>query len=208
MEIPDSIYETSQNKCQVCVRSTYVSEQRQHFVICSVVGDEETQVSLVQDGGDTDQASTATGHDGHVLPRILGRLALSVVGIVHLGDSLTQRLDTSGRGIFSGSHCDIDVCGPLEAAFDVILDLGSWTDESALVSAMSLVVTRESFCYAYLGSSLSKVRPLVRLVEEAKLAGSLGAPDHAGGGTGGVKTSVGKMTSVTRYQLVFFALGS
>lgn len=56
-----------------------------------------------------------------------------MVGIVHVGNGLTERLDTGGRSIFSGSDSDVDVRGPLEAAFDVILDLDLETYRSALL---------------------------------------------------------------------------
>lgn len=46
-----------------------------------------------------------------------------MVGIVHVGNGLTEGLDTGGRGIFSGGYSNVDVRGPLEAAFDIILDL-------------------------------------------------------------------------------------
>lgn len=59
---------------------------------------------------------------------------------------------------------------------------------------------------SYLGGTLSKVCPLFRLVEEAKLASSLCAPYYTGGGTGGVKASVGKVTSVTNICLALFLL--
>lgn len=49
---------------------------------------------------------------------------------------------------------------------------------------------------AYLGGTLSKICPLLRLVKEAKLASSLCAPYYTGGGTRGVKTSMGEVTSV------------
>lgn len=48
---------------------------------------------------------------------------------------------------------------------------------------------------SYLGGALAQVCPLLRLVEEAKLARSLCAPDDAGGGTRGVEPCVGKVAS-------------
>lgn len=48
----------------------------------------------------------------------------------------------------------------------------------------------------YLGGALAKVGPFVGLLEVAKLAGALCAPDDTGGRTRGVETSVGKVASV------------
>lgn len=102
---------------------THVPEERKHFIVRSVVRNEEAQVRLVQHGSDTNQAGTTTGHDGNILPRVLAGLSLSVVLIVHAGDGLAEGLDTGGGGIFSRGNRDVDVRGPLETAFDVVFDL-------------------------------------------------------------------------------------
>lgn len=102
---------------------THVPEERKHFIVRSIIRDEEAQVSLVQHRSNTDQARTTAGYNGNVLPRVLAGLSLSVVFIVHVGNGLAEWLDAGGRSIFSRGDRDIDVRGPLEAAFDVILDL-------------------------------------------------------------------------------------
>lgn len=108
---------------------TYVSEQRQHLVVCCVVGNEEAQVGLVQHGSDSDQTGTATGDDSDVLPGVLASHSLAMVLVVHLGDSLAQGLDAGGWRIFSGGDGNIDVGGPLETTLDVIFDLDSQTTQ-------------------------------------------------------------------------------
>lgn len=104
-------------------RATHVTEERQHFVVGSVVGNEEAQVGLVEDGSDTNQTGTATRNNGNILPSVLAGLALTMMLVVHVGDSLAQRLDTSGRAIFSRGNGDVDVGRTLETALDVVLDL-------------------------------------------------------------------------------------
>lgn len=46
---------------------TYVLEQTQHLIVCGVIGQEEGQVRISEDGGNTDETSATTGDDGHVL---------------------------------------------------------------------------------------------------------------------------------------------
>jgi hypothetical protein len=91
--------------------------------LTSVVGDEEADIGVVQDGGDTDQTRTASGNDSHVLPRILAILALSMVLVIEVGDGLSKRFDTGYRAIFSAGNTDIDGLRALEAPLDVILYL-------------------------------------------------------------------------------------
>lgn len=102
---------------------THVSEQRQHLVVGRVVRDEEAQVRLVQDGGDSDQAGTAAGDDGNILPCVLAGLALAVVLVVHLGDGLAEGLDAGGRRVLPAGDADVEVGGPWEASLDLIFDL-------------------------------------------------------------------------------------
>lgn len=64
------------------------------------------------------------------------------------------------------------------------------------------------WCYAYLGGTLSQVCPFLRLVKEAKLASSLCAPYYTGGGTRGVKTSMGEVTSVNGVILILRSYSS
>lgn len=150
-------------------RSTHILEQTQHFVISRVIGQEETQIGIAQDGGNSNQTRTAARHNGHILPRVLAVLALAVHLIVQLGNGLSQGSNTGGWAVLSRGDRNVNGLGTLEAAGNVILDLGG---------------------------SLTQVRPGVRIFEEAKLSGALGAPDDSGGRSAGVETSVGEVAFV------------
>lgn len=104
---------------------THIPEQRQHLVVGGIIWDEETQVGLVENRGNPDQTGTASRDNSHVLPRVLAGLPLAMMLVVHLGDGLAKGLDASGRGIFSAGDGNVDMGGPLEAAFDVVLDLAT-----------------------------------------------------------------------------------
>jgi hypothetical protein len=101
-----------------------VLEETQHFIVGRVVWQEERQVRVTQDGSNTDQTSTTTGDNGNVLPSILALFSLSVGLVVELGNSLSQRLDTSCRAVLTASHGDVDGLGTREAALDIVLDFG------------------------------------------------------------------------------------
>lgn len=118
---------------------THVPEERKHFIVGSVVGNEKTQVRLVQHGSDTDQTGTTTGHDGNVFPSILAGLAFAVVLIIHAGDGLAQGFDAGSRGILSRGDGDVDVGGTLETAFDVVFDLFDPKDQYTDVKKRSFV---------------------------------------------------------------------
>lgn len=153
-----------------CVsRGAYVLEETQHLVVGGVVGKEERQVRAAEDSGDTNETSTATGNDGDVLPGVQAVLALAVHLVVEVGDGFAQRLDTGGGAVLSGGHGHVDGLGPLEAAGDVVLDLGG---------------------------ALAKVGPGIGLLEEAILGGALSAPDDTGGGSAGIETGVGHVALV------------
>ena len=151
-----------------------VSEERQHLVVGRVVRQEKRQVRSSQHGSDTDQTSTATGHNSHVLPRILAVLALAVHLVVELGDSLAEGFDTGGGGVLASVHGNFDLVGALEAALDVVL---------------------------YLGGTLAQVGPGILVLKVAKLGGALGAPDYTGGGAAGVQTGMGQVTFVGATEL-------
>ena len=89
-----------------------------------VVGNEEADVGVVENGGDTDEAGTPSGDDGDVLPGVLARLALAVHLVVQMGHSLPQGLDARGWAIFTARRGDVDVGGPRKAAWDVVVGLG------------------------------------------------------------------------------------
>lgn len=119
------IYSFPRKSRQNWVSQTYVPEQRQHFIVRGIIWDEETQVGLVENRGDSDQTGTTSRDDSHVLPGVLAGLPLAMMLVVHLSDSLAKGLDASGRGIFSAGDGHVDMGGPLEAAFDVVLDLAT-----------------------------------------------------------------------------------
>jgi hypothetical protein len=108
---------------------------------------------LSQHGSNANQPSSATGHNTHILPRVLALLALPMVLVVEVCDCCPEWLNTSSRTIFTACHGDINGFGTVEAAFDVIFDLGC---------------------------SLSQVCPGFGVVEEAVFVRSLTGPDYSG----------------------------
>lgn len=148
---------------------THVLEETQHLVVGRVVGQEETQIRVAQHGSDANQASSATGDDGHILPRVQAVLALAMHLVVQLGDGLSQGPDAGRGAVFSGGDGYVDRLGPLEAPRNIILDLGG---------------------------ALAQVGPGVGLLEEAILGGAFGAPDDAGRGAARVEAGVRQVALV------------
>lgn len=101
-----------------------VAEQGQHLIVGSVVRYEETQVGIIQDSSNPDEARPSARYDGYVLPCVLTFLPLAMVGIVKVGNGNSQRFDTGCRTILSGIDRDLDLFRPLEASLDVIVCLG------------------------------------------------------------------------------------
>lgn len=167
---------------------THVPEQRQHLIVGGVIWDEEAQVGLVKDGSDPDQPGTATRDDSDVLPRVLASLSLTVMLVVHLGDGLAEGLDASGRGIFSAGDGNVDMGWPLEAAFDVVLDLATLRKFISVLVCRSVLVGRGDVAAGgtHLRSTLTQVGPSLWLLEIAELACPLRAPDDTGRGPRGV----------------------
>lgn len=157
-----------------------VLEKRQHFIVRGVVGDEEGEVAVSQDSGDTDQTGTAAGDNADVLPSVLARPVLPVVLIVEVGDSLAQRLDAGSRAILAATQCDVDIVGALKAAFDFVVDFRG---------------------------ALAQVGPGLGFFEVALLVGALRGPDDAGGGPGCVETSVDLKTTTVLASLPWDADG-
>lgn len=87
----------------------YVLEKRHHLIVGRVVRDEEADIGIVKDGGNADQASSATRHDSHVFPGVLALFALAMHLIVHPSNSGTERLDTSRGAILPSGDRDVDV---------------------------------------------------------------------------------------------------
>lgn len=67
-----------------------VLEQRQHFRIGCVIGEEETHVAVLEDGGDSNQTSSSSGNNTHVFIGVLGGLVLSVLLVVEVSHSLSE----------------------------------------------------------------------------------------------------------------------
>lgn len=126
-----------------CYYFHYISEEGQHLIVGSLVSsqptnirtsrnekppyiirDEEADVGLIQDRCDSDQAGATARDDGNVLPGVLAVLALPVVLVVKMSDSLPQGLDSSGWRILSAGDTDVYMRWPLETAFDIIFNLG------------------------------------------------------------------------------------
>lgn len=110
--------------------------------------------------------------------------------VVHLGNGLAQGLDAGGRGIFSARNGHVDMGRPLEAAFDIILDLGTWGKKvsmlACLVCSAPVHLANMEAIESYLGSTLTQVGPSLWLFEVAELACSLRAPDDTSRGPRGV----------------------
>lgn len=87
--------------------------------------------------------------------------------IVQLSHRLSQRLDTSRGPILAAMARNIHLLGPLEAALDLVVDLGR---------------------------ALAQVRPRIWVVEVAVLVGALRCPYHARRGTRGVETGMRLVT--------------
>ena len=103
---------------------TYVTEQTQHLVVRSIIGNEESEVCISEDGSNSDEASSATRHDADVLPGVFAFLALAVVLVVEICNCRTQRLDASGWTVFTTGHAHIDSVRTLKASFNFIVNLG------------------------------------------------------------------------------------
>lgn len=97
-----------------------VLEEGEHFVVGGVVGDEEADVGVVQNGGNPNETSTAAGDDGDVLPGVLAGFALAVHRVVEVGYGFTERLDSGSWAVFTAAKADVNGLGPGEAAFNVI----------------------------------------------------------------------------------------
>jgi hypothetical protein len=65
---------------------TDILEKPQHFIIRSVVRNEEAQICIAQYRSDTDQPSSASRNNTDILPGVLALFALSVVVIVEVCD--------------------------------------------------------------------------------------------------------------------------
>lgn len=66
---------------------TYVLEERQHLIVGSVIGNEETDIGITEHSSNSDQTGSTTWNDTDVLPCVLAGLALSVVLVVKFGNS-------------------------------------------------------------------------------------------------------------------------
>jgi hypothetical protein len=103
--------------------SAPLSLSSQDEKVTSVVGNEEANVGIVQDGGNADETSAAAGDNGDVLPGVLAGLPLAVHLVVEMGHGLTQGLDAGGRAVLAAAGAVVNVGGAGKAALDVVLDL-------------------------------------------------------------------------------------
>lgn len=77
------------------------SKQGQHLVVGGVIGDEESQVGVTNDGGDANEACATAGDDADIFPRVLGGFSLAVVGIVEVCDCDAEGLDSGCWAVFA-----------------------------------------------------------------------------------------------------------
>lgn len=73
---------THENDLKSLWVKTHVLEQSQHLRVRRVIRNGEGQVRVAQNGSNSNQAGTATGHDAHILPGVLARLALTIMLVV------------------------------------------------------------------------------------------------------------------------------
>ena len=133
------------------------------------------------DSSNSDETSSASRDNADILPGVLTFLAYTVMAVVEIGDSLSQRLDTGGRTldrsvnyamfiqaqkgtyVFTARHGYINVMGSFETSLDFIIDF--W-------------------------GALTQVGPFLWVFSEAMLVGSLSSPDDSSGCTRRVQSSM------------------
>jgi len=120
-----------------------------------IIRNEETQVRIIQYGGNPDQPSSSARDDRHILPRVLRGLSLSVVGVIQIGDRLAERHDAGHRAIFARIDRDIESRRLVEGMRDRVFDLGS---------------------------ALPEVAPFFGVLEETMFVCALGSPDYVRAG--------------------------
>lgn len=153
------------------VGKTHVLEKRQHLIVRRIIGQEEGNIGVSEDGSNTNETSTASGDDGDILPGVLALLTLAVHGVVEVCNGLAKGLDASCRGILATGEGDVNGLGSLEAASYVVLDFGG---------------------------ALAEVGPRLRILKEAILNSPLGAPDDASRSAAGIETCVGHVPSISK----------
>lgn len=99
--------------------ATYVAEQGQHFIVGRIIRDEETQIRIIQDSSNSNQASTSTGDDGYILPGVLAFFPLAMMGVVQGSDGQSERFDTGRGTVLSRVHGDVNRLWALKAAGDL-----------------------------------------------------------------------------------------
>lgn len=129
-----------------------VLEEGQHFVVSSVIGDEEAQVRIAQNSSDTDKTSAAPRNDTDVLVCVLALPPFAVVFVVERGNGLAEWLDTSCRTVLTTMGTDIYFLRSLETTSDPSVSL-----EQCLQKLLLLDAVVDFWC------SLSKVGPLLRV---------------------------------------------
>lgn len=154
--------------------ATYISEEGQHFVVRRIIRDEETQIGVIQDSSNSNQASTPPGNDGYIFPGVLAFFPLAVMGVIQGRDGQSEGFDAGGGTVLPRAHRDVDGLWALKAAWNIIVCLGS---------------------------ALAEIGPGGRIILKAMFVGSLGAPDDAGRGTRRVQASVRAMSLMSTTEL-------
>ena len=139
------------------------------YVVSRVIWDVKTEVCIIEHARDADQSCTPSWHDGDVLPSILAVLALTVLGVVEIGDGFPQRLNARGGAVLPAVDGDVEGGGAVEAALDIVV---------------------------HLGGALAQVGPLAGVIAESELVGAFGAPDHSRGRTRRIEAGVGTVAFV------------
>lgn len=76
------------------IARSYILEQGQHFVVGAIVGNEVGDIAVVENGGNADETSSASGNNADVFVAVLAFFALSVVDVVQVCHCSSETLDT------------------------------------------------------------------------------------------------------------------
>ena len=103
---------------------TDVLEQAQHLVVGGVIWDEEPNIGIPKHRSDSNQTRSSAWDDADILPCVLTVHSLSVVIIVKVSNSFSERLDAGCRSIFASVDGDWDRGRSWKGSFNVIVDFG------------------------------------------------------------------------------------
>jgi hypothetical protein len=153
---------------------------------------EESQVTVAQHSGDTDQTRTTTRHNAHILPCVLALPPPAMVLIVQFRDCLSQGSDTSSWTIFSAMSGDVDLAWPLEASLYAVVDFRRTLSQVCPFFGLLEETVLEEVSEFILNVLLQRYSCLI---------GLLARPHHSGGCTSGVETSVWLVSFVRGSEL-------